>query len=156
VAADSGLEERDEIMAEVRNSKRADAFPFATENPSGVPGTTMIADDVVAAIAGHAAENVEGVSRLGAGGVVRALTNAVSDRSAKKGRGINVETGQVEAILDLDVVVKYGTPIPEIVRNVRAAVAVDLKRLVGLVAKEINVSVEHIEFPARATSGRVK
>ena len=46
-------------------SKPVPTFPSDTENPSGVPGTTDIYNEVIAAIAGHVAEEVEGVVRIG-------------------------------------------------------------------------------------------
>lgn len=57
-------------------------FPFATENPSGVPGSTEIEGRVVAAIAGHAAENIEGVANIGRSGLVRAVTNILGSEAS--------------------------------------------------------------------------
>ena len=136
--------------------KPHDAFPFETENPSGVPGTTDIYDEVIAAIAGHVAEEVEGVVRLGTGGVLRALAGIVQDTAGQKAAGVEVEAGRREAIFDIELVVEYGHSIPDIVRRVRETVAIELKNQVGLVAKEINVSVAAIEFPDRVPSGRVE
>ena len=143
-------------MATDAKQKPGNVFPFDTENPSGVPGTTDIYDEVIAAIAGHVAEEVEGVVRLGAGGVLRALTDIVQDRAGQKSAGVEVEAGRREAIFDLELVVEYGHSIPDIVRQVRETVATELQDQVGLVAKEINVTVAAIEFPDRISSGRVE
>ena len=132
------------------------AFPFETENPSGVPGTIEIYNEVVAAIAGHVIEEVEGVVRIGTGGILRTLSDMVQAPAGQKGAGVEVEAGQREAIFDIDIVVEYGHSIPTIVKQVRESLAIELKEQVGLVAKEINVSIIDIEFPDRVPSGRVQ
>jgi uncharacterized alkaline shock family protein YloU len=127
------------------------AFPFSTDNPSGVPGITEIESDVIAAIAGHVVMNVEGVARLGAtGGIVRAVADTIRSRSSALGAGIDVEAGRKEAILDIDLIVIFGHNVPKVVQNVREAVAKEIHNLIGLVAKEINVSIVGIEFPDAA------
>lgn len=136
--------------------KPVPTFPFDTENPSGVPGTTDIYDQVVAAIAGHVAEEVEGVVRIGTGGALRALAGIVQTPADRKSAGIEVEAGQREAIFSLEVVVEYGHSIPAIVQQVRERIAVELKNQLGLVAKEINISITGIEFPDQIPSGRVE
>ena len=126
----------------------SDPFPFDTENPSGVPGVTQIEASVIAAISGHVARSVEGVARLGTtGGIVRAVADTVRSRAASLAAGVDVEAGKKEAILDVALIVNYGYRVPELVRKVREEVAKELNNLVGLVAKEINVSVVGIEFP---------
>ena len=50
---------------EMSTAGHPNAFPFETQNPSGVPGITEIEGDVIAAIVGHVAGRVDGVERLG-------------------------------------------------------------------------------------------
>ena len=131
------------------SSRHPDAFPFETENPSGVPGVTEIEGAVIAAIVGHVAGRVEGVERLGAGGIVRAIADTVRSTSANKATGVGVDAGKKEAILDLEVTIAYGHVIPTVVQAIREIIAKELYDLVGLVAKEINVTVVGIEFTNR-------
>jgi uncharacterized alkaline shock family protein YloU len=127
------------------------AFPFETENPSGVPGATKIEPNVLAAIVGHVADEIEGVARLGnAGGVLRVVADTVRSTASAKATGVDVEAGRKEAILDLEVVVLYGFRIPTVVQEIREATAKEIYNQIGLVAKEINVNVMGIEFPANA------
>ena len=129
----------------------SNAFPFSTDNPSGVPGITEIESSVIAAIAGHVARSVEGVDRLGAtSGIVRTVADTVRSRSAAMGAGIDVEAGRKEAILDIDLIVTFGYNVPKVVQNVRESIAKEIHDMIGLVAKEINVSVVGIEFPDAA------
>ncbi len=117
-----------------------------------VGGATDIEDEVVAAVAGVAAREVEGVSSLGTG-AIRSLVGRVGGRE-QRARGVDVEAGRREAILDIDLNVVYGFSIPEIVVKVRQNVALRLLEICGLVAKEININVKGIEFPERLP-GRV-
>lgn len=127
-------------------SDHPNAFPFETENPSGVPGVTQIEADVLAAIVGHVAGRVDGVARLGAGGIVRAISDTIRSTSGAKGAGVGVDAGKKEAILDLEVTIVYGHVVPTVVQAIREVIATELFNLVGLVAKEINVTVTDIEF----------
>ncbi len=119
------------------------------ENPSGVAGETNITDEVIAAIAGHAASQVDGVVRMGSGNVARSLSDAVGSESRKKGAGVTVEAGEVEAVFDIDLTIEYPHPIPDVVSAVREAVARDVRRLAGMETREVNVEVIAIEFPEK-------
>ena len=113
-----------------------------------VGGETTIDDEVIAAIAGVAAKEVDGVSSLGASSFRRTLAERVGGRE-ERARGVGVESGRREAILDFDMRVVYGFSIPQIVINVRQLVAHRVLELTALIAKEININVTAIDFPDR-------
>jgi len=113
-----------------------------------VGGETYIDDEVIAQIAGVAAKEVEGVAGLGKSSIRRTIAEAVGAAEGRA-RGVDVEAGKKEAILDLTLNVIYGFSIPNIVIEVRKNVATRLLEMVGLIAKEINVDVVNIEFPER-------
>ena len=54
--------------------------------------------------------------------------------------------------LDITLIVTYGYNVPQVVQNVREAIAKEIHGMLDLVAKEINVSVVGIEFPDSARS----
>ena len=138
-------------------AERSEAFPFPTENPSGVPGTTEIQANVIAAFVGHVARNVDGVERLGGtGGIVRAVADTVRSKAAALSTGVDVAAGRKEAIIDIDVTVTYGFRIPLVVQQVREETAKELHNLLGLVAKEINIAVVGVEFTPNSNSTRVQ
>ena len=110
-----------------------------------VVGQTEIDDDVIGAIAGIAAREIEGVASLGANSIRRAISERVGG-DERQSRGVGVEAGHREAILDIDLRVIYGFSIPEIVMKVRQNVARRVLEMCGLVAKEININVTSIEF----------
>ena len=119
-----------------------------------VGGTTNIEAEVIGSIAGVAAQSVEGVASLGTASLRRTIRERMGS-AERKARGVVVEVGSREALLDINVRVIYGYSIPIIVVKVRETVADRLLKLCGLLAKEINVNVSGIEFPDRA-AGRVQ
>ena len=143
------------MVSQMERPPTSNAFPFETENPSGVPGATEIEGRVIAAIAGHVAEDIEGVANIGSSGLVRTVTSILASEEAEKASGIDVETGTREVIFDIDLTVTYGFNIPTIVKDVREAVAKEIFDQVGLVTKEINVIVRSIEFPDGSARARI-
>lgn len=119
-----------------------------------VGGETNISDDVVGAIAGVAAREIEGIASLGTSSLRRSIAERVGGAD-QRARGVAVEAGRREAILDIDVRVVYGFSIPETIVKVRQNVAHRVLELCGLVSKEINIGVVGIEFPGRMP-GRVE
>ena len=118
-----------------------------------VGGETDINDDVIGAIAGVATREIEGVDSLGTSSIRRTIAERVGGVE-ERSRGVAVEAGRREAILDIDVRVVYGYSIPEVVVKVRQNVARRVLELCGLLAKEININVIGISFPERMP-GRV-
>jgi len=121
---------------------------IATSDELLVGGETSIDDDVVGAIAGLAAKEVEGVSEIGGRSLRRSMAERVGG-AEQRARGVDVEAGRKEAILDIEMRVAYGFSIPEIVIKVRQVVAQRVLELLGLVTKEINNRVVGIDFPDR-------
>ncbi|WP_372969623.1 Asp23/Gls24 family envelope stress response protein [Microbacterium sp.] len=114
-------------------------------------GKTVIADGVVAKVAGIAAREVAGVYALGGGGArafgaIRDVINATD-----LAQGVKVEVGETQAAADLTIVVEYPAPIQEVAGNVRAAVAGAITRLVGLEVVEVNVEVNDVHVPGDDT-----
>lgn len=120
----------------------------ARSKETQVAGETTIDDGVLASIAGVAAREVEGVAGLGTSSVTTGLTERITGKDSRA-RGVMVESGKKEAILDLTIKVIYGFSIPNIVAEVRQRVADRLLQMTGLQAKEINIKVVDIEFPER-------
>ena len=135
-----------EMMPKMEDIKRLEEIP--------VGGTTNIEPEVIGAIAGVAAQSVEGVASLGGTSLRRALRERVGG-AERLARGVEVEAGSREVILDISLRIIYGYSIPRTVLDLRRVVADRLLNLCGLIAKEINVRVNSIEFPERMP-GRVR
>ena len=119
-----------------------------------VGGETEIDDEVIGAVAGVAAREIEGISSLGTSSIRRAIAERVGG-AEQRARGVAVEAGRREAILDIELQVIYGFSIPETIVKVRQNVARRVLEMCGLVSKEININVTGIEFPERML-GRVE
>ncbi|MCL2551691.1 MAG: Asp23/Gls24 family envelope stress response protein [Actinomycetia bacterium] len=120
----------------------------STNRHKGIAGKVVIADTVVATIAGIATREVEGVHAMG-GGASRAV-GAVRDRVARSAdhtRGVRVEVGEKQAAVDLDIVVLYGTEIADAAAQIRTHVAGAVERMTGLEVVEVNVNVRDVHVP---------
>ena len=108
-----------------------------TEN-SGV----KISDDVVAVIAGVAVEEVPGVASMQsgfAGGISEVL-------SGKKNRtkGIKVEVEGNTAKIDVNIIVEYGTRIPDVAFEIQNRIKKAVESMTGLEVEEVNVHVQGV------------
>ena len=119
--------------------------------PLGDPATrgrTTIADGVVEKIAGLAARDVLGVHALGTG--FSRTIGAVRDRvpgGKSLTRGVRAEVGEVQAALDLAIVVEYGVSIVEVAGVVRENVIAAVERMTGLEVVEVNIAVGDVKLP---------
>ncbi len=142
----------DSVIAAINNWEKEQAMTQQEQTTKGketqVQGETTIDDSVIASIAGIAAREVEGVAALGTSSVTSPLAGRFSGKGARA-RGVEVESGKKEAILDVTIRVIYGFSIPKIVGDVRQKVAQRVYEMTGLTAKEINIKVIDIEFPER-------
>ncbi|MEU7278308.1 Asp23/Gls24 family envelope stress response protein [Streptomyces sp. NPDC045431] len=117
----------------------------------GSRGRTDIADVVVEKIAGMAARDVRGVYALGSGfarsmGSMRErMPGAGAGKSVT--RGVSVEVGEVQAAIDLEIVVYYGTSITDVAGAVRESVISAVERLVGREVVEVNIMVSDVKLP---------
>jgi uncharacterized alkaline shock family protein YloU len=61
--------------------------------------------------------------------------------------GVQVEVGEKQAAIDLDIVVEYGASIVELARAVRRNVITAVERMTGLEVIEVNIAVNDIHLP---------
>jgi uncharacterized alkaline shock family protein YloU len=114
-------------------------------------GKTTIAASVVQKIAGIAAREISGVYAMG-GGVSRAF-GAIRERIPGGGTGVTniagvqVEVGEKQAAVDLDLVVEYGASIVDLARAVRRNVITAVEAMTGLEVIEVNIAVNDIHLP---------
>jgi len=106
-------------------------------------GIVRISDDVVATIAGLAALETPGIAAM-SGGISEGLAKRLSGKNVQK--GVTVEVGQVEAAIDLRIIVHYGIPIQEVCRQLQLNVRESVENMTGLNVVEVNVKVEGVAF----------
>jgi uncharacterized alkaline shock family protein YloU len=106
-------------------------------------GIIRIANDVVAVIASIVATEIDGIASM-SGGIVEGLAKKVSGKNAQK--GIQVSVGEVEAVIDLRVIVYFGEKIDEVCKILQRKVKEAVESMTGLHVLEVNVRVEGVEF----------
>ena len=107
-------------------------------------GTVRIADEVVEVIAGLAASQVGGVAGM-SGGLVGDIAQMLG-RGKNLAKGVKVEVGEQEAVVNLYLVVEYGVSIPEVSIKVQEAVKEAIESMTGLRVVETNVHIQGVNF----------
>lgn len=135
--------------AEAPTPRRTQVTKRGGGDPGG-RGRTTIADGVVEKIAGMAARDVDGVHAMGSGlsrtfGAVRDRVPGGTTKSVT--RGVKAEVGEVQAALDLEIVVEYGVSIADVARDVRENVINAVERMTGLEVVEVNIAVSDVKLP---------
>ena len=101
-------------------------------------GQIVIADEVVAIIAGIAATEVKGGDSM-YGGWSGEIISRMGIRDLSKGVSISIEDGHVSVKLSLNV--RYGYSIPDVSRNVQDKVASAIESMTGLSVLDVNIRI---------------
>lgn len=98
-------------------------------------GKTYISDEVVSIISRIAAEQVEGVYKIG--------ESSLRGIFSRLGRspGIESEVGLKEAAVDVEIVVEYGYPIKLLADELRKAIIQNVEYMTGRKVIEVNIHV---------------
>ena len=137
------------VVTPTATAASSSTTPVRTTGSSGVGGVTKIADSVVARIAGLAAREVPGVHDMTSTGLGQAfggLTGRVTGQD-QMDRGVAVQVGEVECIVDLNLVVDYQASIPQVAEAIRRNVSGRIEAMTGLRTKEVNINVADLYFP---------
>ena len=102
----------------------------------------QIANDVIAVIAGVAASEVPGVANM-AGGLTGGLTEALKGKK-NLAKGIKVEATDVSAKIDVNIIVEYGSRIPDVAFEIQNRVKTSVENMTGLKVTEVNVHVQGV------------
>ena len=106
-------------------------------------GRISISSDVIAHIAGRAAQESYGVVGMSARGRVGRLL--ARDRLKQ---GIVVAGGEQGIALDLYVVVEYGLNLAEVASTLRSRVTYEVERLTGLSVASVEVHIQDVRRSA--------
>ncbi|HHY24864.1 MAG TPA: Asp23/Gls24 family envelope stress response protein [Clostridiaceae bacterium] len=106
-------------------------------------GVVKITEDVVSIIAGLAAVDVEGVASM-SGGFAGGIAEALGMKNLSK--GVKVEVGEKEALINLYIIVEYGVRIPEVAWNIQEKVKNSVENMTGLTVTEVNIHVQGINM----------
>lgn len=112
------------------------------ENEEGETSSIKIADDVVAIIAGKAVAEAPGVFAM-AGGFAGGISEVFSGKKNLT-KGIKVEVGEKEAKVDVNIIVDYGTRIPDVAFDIQNRVKNAVEGMTGLTVTAVNVHVQGV------------
>ena len=101
-----------------------------------------ISNDVIAVIAGVAASDVPGVAAM-AGGLAGGLTEALKGKK-NLAKGIKVEATDAIAKIDVNIIVEYGSRIPDVAYEIQNRVKKSVESMTGLKVEEVNVHVQGV------------
>ena len=102
----------------------------------------QISNDVIAVIAGKAVSEVSGVAGM-AGGFAGGITEVLSGKK-NLAKGIKVEATDTEAKIDVNIIVEYGTRIPDVAFEIQNRVKKAVESMTGLKVEEVNVHVQGV------------
>ena len=112
------------------------------DNPEG---TVSFATEVVATIAGLAANEVEGVASMTSSNSAFAdILTRKSSRNYTKGIRVDIDDNRVA--VDVTIVVEYGSPVPDVARSIQENVKKAIETMSGLDVKNVDVHVQGVSF----------
>ena len=106
----------------------------------------QISSDVVAVIAGVAVSEVQGVSGM-SGGFAGGITEVLSGKK-NLAKGIKVEINEDVAKIDVNIIVEYGSRIPDVAFEIQNRVKKSVESMTGLKVEEVNVHVQGVNTDA--------
>ena len=112
------------------------------ENQAGESSNIKISNDVVAVIAGKAVSEAPGVYAM-AGGFAGGISEVLSGKK-NLSKGIKVEVGEKETRIDVNIIVEYGTRIPDVAFDIQNRVKSAVEGMTGLKVVAVNVHVQGV------------
>jgi uncharacterized alkaline shock family protein YloU len=106
--------------------------------------TVHVTHDVIGEIAAQAALGVAGVASLG-GTVAAGLSDMLGRNSPLRGIRVDVNARTVDAAVDL--IVRYGTRIPDVAQRVQEQVKMQVEHATGLRVNSVDIHIQGIAAP---------
>ena len=101
-----------------------------------------ISNDVVAVIAGVAVSEVPGVYGM-SGGFAGGISEVLKGKK-NLAKGIKVEATEKSAKIDVNIIVEYGSRIPDVAYEIQNRVKKAVENMTGLKVTEVNVNVQGV------------
>ena len=102
-----------------------------------------ISNDVIAVIAGVAVSEVQGVASM-AGGFAGGISEVLSGKK-NLAKGIKVDKNENKVKIDVNIIVEYGTRIPDVAFEIQNRVKKAVENMTGLGVEEVNVHVQGVD-----------
>ena len=129
-------------MEENQEEKKEEILEIE-ENTEGSNDGIKIANDVVAVIAGVAVSEVPGVASM-SGGFAGGISEVLSGKK-NLSKGIKVDAGEKDVKIDVNIIVEYGSRIPDVAFEIQNRVKKSVENMTGLKVSEVNVHVQGVK-----------
>ena len=126
-------------MAPKTDKKTNNPLPLNTEDTTPSSNITYN-NEVVAIIAGLAANEVEGIAGM------CSVSGGIMGKNRNITKGVKVEVGTEEVAVDLYVIVEYGIPIQRAAADAQENVRKAIESMTGLHVVRVDVHVQSVSF----------
>ena len=126
-------------MAAKTDKKANNTLPLNTDDPTPSSNITYNSE-VVAIIAGLAANEVEGIAGM------CSVSGSIMSKNRNITKGVKVEVGTEEVAVDLYVIVEYGIPIQRAAADAQENVRKAIESMTGLHVVRVDVHVQSVSF----------
>jgi len=107
-------------------------------------GHVSISNDVIASVAGGAAVSCYGIIGMASKNQVKdGITEILGKENYSKGIIVKKDDGKL--VIDLYIIVMYGTKISEIANNVQSSVKYQIEKTLGVKVDEVNIFIQGIK-----------
>ncbi|SEN15833.1 Asp23/Gls24 family envelope stress response protein [Lihuaxuella thermophila] len=108
-------------------------------------GQIEVANEVIATIAGVSAMDCYGLVGMASRSQLKdGITELLGRENLSKGIEVRTENG--ETIIDMYIIVGYGTKISEVAHNVQTKVKYTLEQMTGLKVNHVNIYVQGVRL----------
>ena len=148
-----GKEENNEVqenVIEINQEVTESTANGAVENQE----TIQISNDVIAVIAGVAVSEVSGVASM-AGGFAGGISEVLSGKK-NMAKGIKVDKSEDKIKIDVNIIVEYGTRIPDVAFEIQNRVKTAVENMTGMPVTEVNVHVQGVDTNVKKDNSNEK
>ena len=129
--------------SEVKEENIEENQELVTTTTTNGQETIQISNDVIAVIAGVAVSEVSGVASM-AGGFAGGISEVLSGKK-NIAKGIKVDKTESKVKIDVNIVVEYGTRIPDVAFEIQNRVKKAVENMTGMNVEEVNVHVQGVD-----------
>lgn len=123
-------------------ASKKDNLPLTLEQDNNAESAITYANEVIAIIAGVAANEVEGIAGMCTSGGIADIIG----KNKNITKGVKVEIGSEETSVDLYVIIEYGTPIQKAAQDAQESVRKAIETMTGLHVVRVDVHVQGVSF----------
>ena len=139
---------KEEQQAEIETSKNTEKTEQNEETKQNeevedTENGIEISNDVIAVIAGVAVSEVQGVASM-AGGFAGGISEVFSGKK-NMSKGIKVDKTENKAKIDVNIIVEYGSRIPDVAYEIQNRVKKSVEGMTGFKVEEVNVHVQGVD-----------